>query len=41
MIVHLYAEVDDDRLALSIRQGGLADLSAFAARVASLATDDG
>lgn len=41
LIVHLYAEVDDDRLALSIRQGGLADLSAFAARVASLATDDG
>jgi uncharacterized protein YutE (UPF0331/DUF86 family) len=38
LIVHLYAEVDDERLARSIRNGGLDDLSAFAARIAALAT---
>jgi uncharacterized protein YutE (UPF0331/DUF86 family) len=37
VIVHLYAEVDDDRLARAIREGGLDDLSAFAARIAALA----
>lgn len=37
LIVHLYAEVDDDRLARAINDGGLDDLSAFAARVAALA----
>jgi uncharacterized protein YutE (UPF0331/DUF86 family) len=36
LIVHLYAEVDDDRLARAIREGGRDDLSAFATRVAAL-----
>jgi uncharacterized protein YutE (UPF0331/DUF86 family) len=36
LIVHLYAEVDDDRLARAVRDGGLDDLSAFAATVAAL-----
>ncbi|MDN5750321.1 MAG: hypothetical protein L0H64_17720 [Pseudonocardia sp.] len=36
--MHLYAEVDDERLARAVRDGGLDDLSAFAARVAALAT---
>jgi uncharacterized protein YutE (UPF0331/DUF86 family) len=36
LIVHLYAEVDDDRLAQAVRDGGLDDLSAFAATVAAL-----
>lgn len=39
LIVHLYAEVDDERLARSVRDGGLEDLSAFAARIAALAGD--
>lgn len=38
LIVHLYAEVDDERLARAVREGGLDDLSAFAAAVAALAT---
>jgi uncharacterized protein YutE (UPF0331/DUF86 family) len=38
VIVHLYAEVDDDRLARAVRDGGLDDLSSFAARIAALAT---
>ena len=37
LIVHLYAEVDDERLARAVREGGLDDLSAFAARIAALA----
>ncbi|MEJ7894644.1 MAG: DUF86 domain-containing protein [Solirubrobacteraceae bacterium] len=37
LIVHLYAEVDDARLARYVHDGGLDDLSAFAARVAALA----
>jgi uncharacterized protein YutE (UPF0331/DUF86 family) len=37
LIVHLYAEVDDERLARAVREGGLDDLSAFAAAVAALA----
>ncbi len=37
LIVHLYAEVDDERLARAVREGGLDSLSAFAARVAALA----
>ncbi len=36
LIVHLYAEVDDQRLASAISDGGLDDLSAFAARIAAL-----
>jgi len=36
LIVHLYAEVDDERLARNVREGGLDDLSAFAARIAAL-----
>ena len=36
VIVHLYAEVDDERLAALIRGGGLDDLGAFAARIAAL-----
>ena len=36
LIVHLYAEVDDERLARAVREGGLDDLSAFAAAIASL-----
>ena len=36
VIAHLYAEVDDDRLATSIREGGLDDLDAFARAVARL-----
>lgn len=36
LIVHLYAEVDDARLAGYVSGGGLDDLSAFAARVAAL-----
>ena len=39
LIVHLYAEVDDERLARSVREGGLTDLSDFASRIAALATD--
>ncbi len=39
LIVHLYAEVDDARLARAISAGGLDDLSAFAARVAALVAD--
>lgn len=38
LVVHLYAEVDDDRLARAVREGGLADVDAFAARIAALAT---
>lgn len=37
LIVHLYAEVDDDRLAQAVREGGLDDLDRFAVRVARLA----
>ena len=37
LIVHLYAEVDDERLARAVRGGGLDDLSAFAAAIAALA----
>ena len=37
LIVHLYAEVDDERLARAVRDGGLDDLSAFAAAIAGLA----
>ncbi|MGF1645942.1 MAG: DUF86 domain-containing protein [Kineosporiaceae bacterium] len=37
LIVHLYAEVDDDLLAGAVRGGGLEDLSRFAAAVAALA----
>ena len=36
LIVHLYAEVDDERLARAVRDGGLDDLSAFAATIAGL-----
>jgi uncharacterized protein YutE (UPF0331/DUF86 family) len=36
LIVHLYAEVDDERLARAVREGGLDDLSAFAAAIAGL-----
>lgn len=36
LIVHLYVEVDDDRLAQAVRDGGLDDLSTFAARMAAL-----
>lgn len=36
LIVHLYAEVDDDRLARTVRDGGLDDLDAFARRIAGL-----
>jgi uncharacterized protein YutE (UPF0331/DUF86 family) len=39
LIVHLYAEVDDDRLARAVRDGGLDDLSAFAVAIAALAAD--
>ena len=39
LIVLLYAEVDDDRLARVIREGGGDDLSAFASRVAALVAD--
>ena len=31
-----YAEVDDERLAQAVRQGGLDDLDAFAERIAAL-----
>jgi uncharacterized protein YutE (UPF0331/DUF86 family) len=41
LIVHLYAEVDDERLARAVRDGGLDDLSAFAAAIAALAATDG
>jgi uncharacterized protein YutE (UPF0331/DUF86 family) len=37
LIVHLYAEVDDERLAKAVREGGLDDLDAFARRIARLA----
>jgi uncharacterized protein YutE (UPF0331/DUF86 family) len=37
LIVHLYAEVDDDLLAQAVHDGGLDDLSRFAAAVAALA----
>jgi uncharacterized protein YutE (UPF0331/DUF86 family) len=36
LIVHLYAEVDDERLAQAVRDGGLDDLSTFAATIAGL-----
>ena len=36
LIVDLYAEVDDERLARAVREGGLDDLSAFAAAIAGL-----
>ena len=36
LIVHLYAEVDDERLARAVRDGGLDDLSAFARQIAAL-----
>lgn len=36
LIVYLYAEVDDERLARAVRDGGLDDLSAFAAAIAGL-----
>ncbi|MGQ0574927.1 MAG: type VII toxin-antitoxin system HepT family RNase toxin [Pseudonocardia sp.] len=36
LIVHLYAEVDDERLARAVRDGGLDDLDAFARRIARL-----
>lgn len=36
LIVHLYAEVDDERLARAVRHGGLDDLDAFARRIAEL-----
>lgn len=39
LIVHLYAEVDDDRLARAVRDGGLRDLSEFASRIAALAVE--
>ena len=39
LIVHLYAEVDDERLARAVREGGLDDLSAFAAAIAALVAD--
>ena len=38
LIVYLYAEVDDERLARAVRDGGLAALSAFAAAIAGLVT---
>jgi uncharacterized protein YutE (UPF0331/DUF86 family) len=38
LVVHPYPEVDDARLARRIAEGGLDDLSAFAARIAALAT---
>lgn len=37
VIAHLYAEVDDERLAAAIAEGGLQDLSDFAKAVARLA----
>jgi uncharacterized protein YutE (UPF0331/DUF86 family) len=39
LIVHLYAEVDDERLARVVREGGINDLSAFAAAIAGLVVD--
>lgn len=36
VITHLYAEVDDELLARSIREGGLDDLSTFAQAIAAL-----
>jgi uncharacterized protein YutE (UPF0331/DUF86 family) len=39
LIVHLYAEVDDERLARAVREGGINDLSAFAAAIAGLVVD--
>ena len=41
LIVHLYAEVDDERLARAVREGGLDDLSAFATRIAALVDGEG
>ena len=41
LIVHLYAEVDDDRLARAVREGGLDDVDAFAGVLARLALADG
>lgn len=38
LIVHLYAEVDDERLDRAVRASGLDDLDAFAARIAALST---
>ncbi len=40
LIVHLYAEVDDDRLAEAVEEGGLDDLSDYAAAIASLVPGD-
>lgn len=39
LIVHLCTEVDDERLARAVRDGGLDDLSAFAARTAALVVE--
>ena len=39
VIAHLYAEVDDERLARSLVEGGLTDLSAFARAIASLESE--
>ena len=36
VIVHLYAEVDDELLARVVRDGGLDDLDAYAASIATL-----
>lgn len=36
VIVHLYAEVDDELLSRTIRHGGLDDLDAYAAAIAGL-----
>ena len=41
LIVHLSAEVDDERLARAVREGGLDDLSAFATRIAALVDGEG
>ncbi len=38
LIVHLYAELDDDRLAMAVRYGGPADLDVFARRIAGSAS---
>lgn len=39
VIVYLYVEVDDDRLARAVQSGGLDDLAAFATAIAALASD--
>jgi uncharacterized protein YutE (UPF0331/DUF86 family) len=41
VIVHLYAEVDDEVLARAVQDGGLDDLSRFAAAVAALTEGSG